>query len=245
MIEIKNLVKTYKNALRPAVNGISIQIKQGDFFGLFGPNGAGKTTTISILCGLLNSDAGSASINGLNVKDNREQLKQFIGVVPQEIALFPSLTARENLVYFGKMYGIKEPELSQRINQYLEVFGLLSNADRFLKTYSGGMKRRTNLIAGILHQPKLLFLDEPTVGIDVQSKAVINQFLKELNQNGTTIVYTSHHLKEAEAICTTVGIIDQGEMVTVGPPQQLIKDCNGAEHLEDVFLSLTGLALRD
>lgn len=245
MIEINNLVKTYKNALRPAVNGISIQIQEGDFFGLFGPNGAGKTTTISILCGLINSDSGSASINGLNIKENREQLKQFIGVVPQEIALFPSLTARENLNYFGKMYGIPEPALTQRINQYLDVFGLLPNADRFLNTYSGGMKRRTNLIAGILHQPKLLFLDEPTVGIDVQSKAVINQFLTELNQNGTTIVYTSHHLKEAEALCSTVAIIDQGEIVTVGPPQQLIQNCKGAEHLEDVFLSLTGLALRD
>ncbi len=245
MIEIKDLIKQYPKAISPAVNSISIHIKEGAFFGLFGPNGAGKTTTISILCGLIRANAGSAKINGLDVQNDSEQLKHFIGVVPQEIALFPSLTARENLRYFGKMYGIPEPELTQRITQYLDMFGLLQNANRLLETFSGGMKRRTNLIAGILHHPKLLFLDEPTVGIDVQSKAVINQFLRELNQSGTTIVYTSHHLKEAESLCNAIAIIDQGKIVTTGQPQQLIASCEGAKHLEDVFLALTGEALRD
>ncbi len=245
IITIDGLTKRYKGTSIPAVNGVSLSIEAGDFFGLLGPNGAGKTTTISVLCGLLKATSGEVKIDGHSISKNKEFLKQIIGVVPQEIALFPSLTARENLMYFGQMYGLEKQELTSRVNDLLEVFGLSPNADRFVETYSGGMKRRTNLIAGILHAPKVLFLDEPTVGVDVQSKSVITNFLKDLNKSGTTIIYTSHHLKEAENLCKTIAIIDNGKIIAHGRPQEMVASHQQAEHLEDVFLELTGTELRD
>lgn len=245
MIKINQLSKKYKEAEHFSVSNLNLEIQTGEIFGLLGPNGAGKTTLISMLCSLLKPTSGSFTIDGLNYKDNRKELKQHIGIVPQEYALYPSLTAFENLSYFGSMYGLKGKPLKESITNHLSNLGLSDFAHKKIKTFSGGMKRRVNLIGSILHEPKILFLDEPTVGVDVQSKTVIIDFLKELNSNGTTILYTSHHLNEAELFCTRVGIIDHGKLVSTGTPKELIVQQEGAQHLEDVFLALTGKALRD
>jgi len=245
MIDIKQLSKKYRGAEFFSVKDLSLKVEEGEIYGLLGPNGAGKTTLISMLTSLLKPTSGSFTINGLTFKENRNQLKQVIGIVPQEYALYPTLSAYENLQYFGSMYGIKGETLKKSINEHLEVMGLSKFANKKIATFSGGMKRRINLIAGILHQPKILFLDEPTVGVDVQSKNVIIDYLKLLNKQGTTIVYTSHHLNEAEIFCTHVAILDNGKIIIKGIPSELIKNQAGANNLEDVFLAETGNALRD
>ncbi|MGI9551882.1 MAG: ABC transporter ATP-binding protein [Aurantibacter sp.] len=245
MIQIDQLSKKYKATDQFAVHNLDLNISEGEIFGLLGPNGAGKTTLISMLSSLIKPTSGTFSIDGLNYSAHKKQLKQLIGTVPQEYALYPSLTATENLIYFGSMYGLKGKELKEDINSHMKTLGLSEFAMKKIKTYSGGMKRRVNLIAGILHNPKVLFLDEPTVGVDVQSRNVIIHHLKQLNKKGTTIIYTSHHLNEAEEFCTRVAIIDDGNIVCEGEPEHLIADQQDARHLEDVFLALTGKALRD
>jgi ABC-2 type transport system ATP-binding protein len=245
IIEIHNLTKTFKGAITPAVKDVSFFINKNEIFGLLGPNGAGKTTIISILCGLFPSSNGKVSIDGKDLEGNLKDIKQIIGVVPQDIALYPTLTARENLNFYGHMYGLSGKMLKNKIEKWLNDFGLTDAANRRISTYSGGMKRRVNLIAGILHDPKILFLDEPTVGVDVQSRNVIIDHLKELNKTGTTIIYTSHHMDEAEHFCTQVAIIDHGKIITQGSPMQLISSNRGSENLEDVFLNLTNRKLRD
>ena len=245
MIQINQLSKKYKNAEHYSVSNLDLEIVAGEIFGLLGPNGAGKTTLISILSSLLKPSSGSFTIDGLNYIDSKKELQQLIGIVPQEYALYPTLTALENLTYFGSMYGLKGQELQEKIIEHLKILGLDAFSDKKIKSFSGGMKRRVNLIAGILHRPKVLFLDEPTVGVDVQSKTVIIDYLKKLNKEGTSIVYTSHHLNEAEHFCTRVGIIDHGQLIGLGTPKDLISKQENAQHLEDVFLALTGKALRD
>lgn len=245
MIQINQLSKRYKDAEFFSVKDLSLKVEKGEIYGLLGPNGAGKTTLISMLTSLLKPTSGSFTINGLNFRENRNQLKQLIGIVPQEYALYPTLTAFENLQYFGSMYGIKGDTLRNSISEHLEIMGLSNFAHKKTATFSGGMKRRVNLIAGILHKPTVLFLDEPTVGVDVQSKNVIIEYLKHINKAGTTIVYTSHHLNEAEIFCTQVAIIDKGEIIIKGVPAELIKTQKGANNLEDVFLAQTGKGLRD
>lgn len=245
MIEINQLSKKYKNADEYAVHNLNLSIDKGEIYGLLGPNGAGKTTLISMLTSLLRPTSGSFTIKGLNFKDNKKSLKEIIGVVPQEYALYPTLTAYENLFYFGSMYGLKGKTLRNSITEHLEIMGLSKFAHKKTDTFSGGMKRRVNLIAGILHSPKVLFLDEPTVGVDVQSKNVIIEHLTKLNKEGTTIVYTSHHLNEAEYFCTHVAIIDRGEIIVKGIPSELVNNQENAHNLEDVFLAHTGKALRD
>lgn len=245
IIEIQDLKKTFKGALESAVKGISFAIGRNEVFGLLGPNGAGKTTTISMLCGLFPPSSGKVLIDGMNLQGDLSSVKQILGVVPQDIALYPTLTARENLEFYGHMYGLTGKVLKDKIEVWLNNFGLRDAADRRVSTYSGGMKRRVNLIAGILHDPKILFLDEPTVGVDVQSRNVIIGHLKELNRKGTTIIYTSHHMEEAEHFCSRVAIIDHGKIVVEGTPQELIKNNPGSENLEAVFLNLTNRRLRD
>jgi len=166
-IEVRDLVKIYKGTEEPALSGVSLTVPHGEIFGLLGPNGAGKTTTINILCGILKATAGSVEVSGMDSNEHREEIKHLIGVVPQDIAIYPSLTARENLLFIGSMYGMHGRRLRERVSECLSVFGLEKFANRQIHTYSGGMKRRVNLIAGILHKPCILFLDEPTVGIDV------------------------------------------------------------------------------
>lgn len=245
IIEIENLTKTFKHAEEPAVNGISLSINRNEIFGLLGPNGAGKTTTISILCGLFAPSSGKIIIDGKNLYEELASIKNIIGIVPQDIALYPTLSASENLAFFGSMYGLYGKDLKNKIEIWLEKLGLKDTGKRQVSTYSGGMKRRVNLIAGILHQPKILFLDEPTVGVDVQSRNVIIEHLKEINAAGTTIIYTSHHMEEAENFCSRVSIIDHGKLLTVGTPSELINNNNGATNLEGLFLNLTNRKLRD
>lgn len=245
VIEIQSLSKKYKDADFYSVNNLSLVVNKGEIFGLLGPNGAGKTTLISMLCGLIKPTSGSFTIEGHTYKDDSYAIKKTIGVVPQEYALYPTLTARENLTYFGSMYGLKGKNLNQKINDSLEYLGLIKFADKRIETFSGGMKRRINLIAGLLHEPSVLFLDEPTVGVDVHSKNVIIEYLKQVNARGTTIIYTSHHLGEAQDLCSHIAIIDTGMILIQGTPQQIITVTHDAHTLEDVFLSLTGKELRD
>ncbi|WP_136668244.1 ABC transporter ATP-binding protein [Flavobacterium sp. H122] len=245
IIHIEALYKKYKEAEDFSVNNLSLVVAEKEIFGLLGPNGAGKTTLISMLCGLVKPTSGKFTINGLSYDKNATEIKKIIGVVPQEYALYPTLTARENLIYFGSMYGLKGKELRTKVDTALEHLGLLKFANKKVDTFSGGMKRRVNLIAGILHEPKVLFLDEPTVGVDVQSKHVIIEYLKELNENGTTIIYTSHHLTEAQDFCSHIAIIDRGNIYAQGTPEGLIAGTPNSHNLEDVFISLTGKELRD
>ncbi|MFB3386132.1 ABC transporter ATP-binding protein [Flavobacterium sp. LAR06] len=228
-----------------SLNDVSLDINEGQIFGLLGPNGAGKTTLISMLCGLIKPTSGHFTINDLDYSHHSPKIKKIIGVVPQEYALYPTLTARENLHYFGSMYGLKGADLKDKVIETLDLLGLLKFADKRIETFSGGMKRRVNLIAGILHNPKVLFLDEPTVGVDVQSKNAILDYLKVLNQNGTTIIYTSHHLAEAEDFCDTIAILDRGRIYAQGTPSTLIASVEEARNLEEVFISLTGKDFRD
>jgi ABC-2 type transport system ATP-binding protein len=243
-IKVDKLIKIYKGSDHAAVNSISFSVDQGSIFGLLGPNGAGKTTTISILCGLMKPTSGDVLIHGLSLKNQLDEIKAIIGVVPQDIALYPTLTAKENLLYIGRMYGLQATELKQKVGHYLDIFGLSKSAGKRVENFSGGMKRRVNLIAGILHDPKLLFLDEPTVGIDVQSRAVITEFLHKINKEGTTIVYTSHLMEEAENLCTHIAIIDEGEIKISGTPASLVRQ-HEVENIEKLFLKLTGKKLRD
>lgn len=245
IIEIKKLSKTYKGNNEPAVASVSLDIFPQEIFGLLGPNGAGKTTTISILCGLFPPTEGDVLIDGLDIRTNLDQVKQIIGVVPQDIALYPTLTARENLTFYGNMYGIMGKELHDRIDEFLLIFGLEKFANRLVGKYSGGMKRRVNLIAGLLHRPKIIFLDEPTVGIDVQSRILILNYLKDLNKSGTTIIYTSHYMEEAEHLCTRVAIMDQGKIISAGKPTELLAKHPEFKNLENIFIHLTGKDLRD
>jgi ABC-2 type transport system ATP-binding protein len=245
MIQIEHLSKKYKGSDHFSVYDLDLAIADGEIFGLLGPNGAGKTTLISMLSSLLKPTSGSFRVNGLTFQENKNDLKQIIGVVPQEYALYPSLTAYENLAYFGSMYGLQGGRLKDEILHQLSILGLIDFANKKISTFSGGMKRRINLISSILHQPKILFLDEPTVGVDVQSKNVIIDHLRQLNTSGTTIIYTSHHLNEAEHFCSRVGIIDHGILICEGVPKILIGQQENAHNLEEVFLAKTGKALRD
>jgi ABC-2 type transport system ATP-binding protein len=245
IIKIESLSKKYKDADQYSLNNVSLDINEGQIFGLLGPNGAGKTTLISMLCGLIKPTSGHFTIDDLNYTNHSSKIKKIIGVVPQEYALYPTLTARENLHYFGSMYGLKGTYLKDKVVETLDLLGLLKFADKRIETFSGGMKRRVNLIAGILHKPKVLFLDEPTVGVDVQSKNAIIDYLKVLNQNGTTIIYTSHHLAEAEDFCTNIAILDRGRIYAQGTPSSLIDATTEARNLEEVFISLIGKDFRD
>ncbi|RFS25126.1 ABC transporter ATP-binding protein [Chitinophaga silvatica] len=243
---VNDLNKTYKGNLEPTLKGLSFQFREGSIAGLLGPNGAGKTTTISILCGIVRADSGEVTIFGKHQDAaNRETIKQLIGIVPQQIALYPQLSAFENLTYFGNLYGFKGKALTEKIMHYLEIFGLAQNAHKEIYKYSGGMKRRANIIAAILHEPRLLILDEPTAGVDVQSRSMILQFLRDYNQQGASILYTSHLLEEAQSICNEIAIMDAGQLIVQGNPNDLILQHSQCNNLEEVFLYYTGEALRD
>lgn len=245
IVQVKNLTKTYRNRQTPAIDNLSIEVQQGEIFGLLGPNGAGKTTTISILCGILSFQSGSVHFLDRDLIKDIRSVKKMIGLVPQDIALYPSLTVYENLYFFGQLSGLQKSGLSETIMHNLEILGLEKNTYQKISTFSGGMKRRANLAAGMLHKPQILFLDEPTAGIDVQSKNVILDYLRSLNTAGTTIIYTSHDLTEAEQFCRRVAIIDNGTKVVEGVVSELIQQRQGTGNLEALFLELTGRELRD
>lgn len=244
VIDIQRLYKQYKEADFFSIEDVSLQIHKGDFIGVLGPNGAGKTTLLSMLYGLIKPTSGLLQIEGKTYQQNEKEIKRIIGVVPQEYALYPTLSAHENLMFLGSMYGLKGKELKQKVQYYLDYLGLEAFAHKKIDTFSGGMKRRVNLIAGILHEPAILFLDEPTVGVDLQSRLLIVSFLKELNAKGTTIIYTSHHLHEVQELCTSIAIINTGKVFALGTSEALMAQTQTA-NLEEAFLQLTGINLKD
>jgi len=245
VIRIENLSKTYPAALVPALDGLSLDVGQAEIFGLLGPNGAGKTTTINVLCGLLVADAGCATVLEMDTNIQKDSIRKRIGVVPQNIALYPNLSGQENIAFIGRLYGIDAITLKQKAAILLEQFGLTPHTHKRVNRYSGGMKRRLNIIASLLHDPEILILDEPTAGVDVQSRALILNFLKQYRALGKTIVYTSHLLEEAEQICDRIAIVDEGKVMLQGVPKQLIQNTPDCKRLEDVFLHYTGRSLRD
>lgn len=244
-LEVRDLVKIYRGSTQPALAGLDVTIEEGEVFGLLGPNGAGKTTAISILCTLLKPTSGSLSIFGIDVLRHPAQVRRLIGLIPQEIALYPALSVRENLTYFGRLHGLRGAALKGRIDECLTMASLQDQADRPVAGFSGGMKRRANLAAGILHQPRLLFLDEPTVGIDAQSRHLILKNLERLRESGMTLVYTTHRMEEAQQLCNRIAIVDAGRVVAEGRPGELITGGDGCDNLEALFLQLTGHQLRD
>ena len=229
ILEVHDLVKKY--AELTAVKGISFDIQQGEIFSLLGPNGAGKTTTISVLSTLYLPTSGDARIGGFSVTKDPMAVREIIGVVPQDLALYEDLTARENLVFWGQMYNLSGKNLKNRVDEVLEQIGLSERANQRVKTYSGGMKRRVNIGVGLLHRPRLLFMDEPTVGIDPQSRRAILDSVKELNRQGMTVLYTTHYMEEAQELSNRVGIIDHGDLIALGTQAELTRQVGENETL--------------
>lgn len=218
-IEIKNLVKKYSDFL--AVDNISLKIEKGRIYGLLGPNGAGKSTTINIICGLLNSTSGWIKINDVDVTKSMKEQNKLMGVVPQEVALYKTFTAEENLKLFGEIYGLRGEELKENINYALEFTGLSDVRKKLAKEFSGGMLRRLNIACAIVHKPEIIIMDEPTVGIDPQSRNHILNAVKKLNKEGATIIYTTHYMEEAETLCDEIAIIDNGKVIVKGSTDEL------------------------
>jgi ABC-2 type transport system ATP-binding protein len=219
IVRVEGLVKRYGDMT--AVDGVSFTIGADSIFGLLGPNGAGKTTTISMISCLIAPDAGDVFVDGHSVRTDSSAVRRVLGVVPQEIALYPTLTAAENLRFWGKMYGLHGSALSQAVDYGLKMAGLVEQANKRIETFSGGMKRRINIAAGILHRPKLLLMDEPTVGIDPQSRNHILDTVRELNREGMTVLYTSHYMEEVEALCDRIAIVDHGSVIAEGSLEEL------------------------
>jgi len=221
ILEVENLVKKYGDFA--AVNGVSFRVDEGEVFGLLGPNGAGKTQTISMLTGVVTPTSGTARIGGHDIRKEMDKVKKINGLVPQDLALYPALSARANLEFFGRIYGLRGKELRERVEDALRIVALAERANQTVEKYSGGMKRRANIAAGLLHQPQLLFLDEPTVGVDPQSRNHIFESVLRLNrERGMSIVYTSHYMEEVEYLCNRVAIIDGGSIIALDTIKSLI-----------------------
>ncbi|MEH7246200.1 ABC transporter ATP-binding protein [Neobacillus niacini] len=219
MLSVQELKKSFGKF--DAVKGVSFSIEKGESFSLLGPNGAGKSTIINMITGLFPPSSGEIQINGIDVIKNAKQAQKIIGVVPQEIALYETLSAKENLKFWGRMYDLSGKELEKSVDEVLEIIGLTDRAKDKVSTFSGGMKRRVNIGAAILHQPEVLIMDEPTVGIDPQSRNHILETVKRLNNEGMTIIYTSHYMEEVEYLCERIGIIDHGELIACGTLKEL------------------------
>jgi ABC-2 type transport system ATP-binding protein len=245
IITISDLKKSYKGNPEPVLKGINLEIEKGEFFGLLGPNAAGKTTLISIICGLLNFDSGHVRVHNIDIAKHYRRINHFIGLIPQEIALYPTLTVKENIEFFGQMHGLSGKKLHNNVSKYLDVVKLQQHAGKRISNCSGGIKRRANLIAGLIHDPDIIFLDEPTLGVDAQSMCLIYDYLQHLNGTGKTIIYTTHYMKEAENMCNRVTIIDEGTVIAIDTPAKLINDNEGCSDLGQVFLKMTGRELRD
>ena len=230
-----------------AVDGLSFEIRQQEIFGLLGPNGAGKTTTIRMLSTVLAPDEGDVIIGGHSVRRESDAVRKLVGVCPQELALYPELSATDNLVFFGRMAGLGGREAKQAAAEYLEVVGLTERARDKVEKFSGGMKRRVNLAVALMSQPQLLFLDEPTVGIDPQSRSHIFETVERLRDEGMTVLYTTHYMEEADRLCDRLGIVDHGQLIRLGRTGELKAELGDPEEvtLETVFLELTGRSLRD
>ena len=220
-IEVKNLHKSFGEL--KAVQGVSFEVKQGEIFSLLGPNGAGKTTTISMLSCLLRPDAGDALVLGHSIRGDQMGVKSALGVVPQEIALYEDMTARENLDFWGKMYGLRGAALKKRVDEVLEIIGLTDRAKDRVGKYSGGMKRRVNIGVALLHKPRVIYMDEPTVGIDPQSRRNILDSVVALKQQGMTVLYTTHYMEEAQELSDHIAIMDNGKLIASGTNEELVR----------------------
>jgi ABC-2 type transport system ATP-binding protein len=236
-IVIKDLVKNYGDVT--AVNGLDLEVRQGEMFGFLGPNGAGKTTTISILCGLLAPSAGTALIGGLDIRTDMPKIKERIGVCPQEAAVYKFLTGRENIELFGDLHGMDKAVLRERTSDLLDQAGFSEAAGRKAKGYSGGMLRQLNLLMALISDPEIVFLDEPTVGMDARARRRTWEYIGSLKDQGKTVILTTHYIEEAQALSDRVAIIDYGELVGLGTPGALMEE-HEAQDLERVFLSITG-----
>lgn len=237
MITVSNLKKSFDTI--EALKNISFHIQQGECYGLLGPNGAGKTTTISIMSTLIEPSGGEVNIAGFDLKKNPLDCKKNIGVVTQEIALYNELSAYDNLLFWGGMYKIQRKELAKQIDETIDLFGLTDRKNDKVKTYSGGMKRRINIASALLHKPKILFMDEPTVGIDPQSRHLIFEVVEKLHKEGTTIIYTTHYMEEAERLCDRIGIMDNGEIIAQGTLNELKASGSMKESVVISFTNLT------
>ena len=229
MIEVERLRKSFDSLV--AVDDVSFSLAEGEIFGLLGPNGAGKTTTINMVCGVLKPDAGRIVIGGIDIWLEPKKVKQNLGVVPQEIAVYEDLSARDNLNFWGSLYGLSGTDLKARIDESLTRVGLADRANDRVKNFSGGMKRRLNLCMGLLHRPRVLLLDEPTVGIDPQARLNILDVVREVAASGTTVLYTTHYMDEAQDLCDRIAIIDHGRILTVGTLAELTRLAGEAEVL--------------
>jgi len=225
ILEVRNLTKKFGDLI--AVKDVNLAIKEGEIFGLLGPNGAGKTTIISMITGLLKPNSGRITVKGLDLQVDTNAVKSKLGLVPQELALYPTLSARENLDFFGSIYGLGGKKLQERVDAMLQMMALSERANEAIEKYSGGMKRRVNIAAGLLHQPEVLFLDEPTVGVDPQSRNAIFEAVEELNRAGMTVIYTTHYMEEAQRLCHRVAIIDEGQIIALDTPRGLINSLGG------------------
>ena len=234
MISIKNVTKKFSSTI--ALDNISLEIKEKEFFGLLGPNGAGKSTLMNLLIGYLDADTGEILIDGDKISTNTLLLRKKIGLVPQSLALYEDISAKENLEIFGSFYGITKKDLRYIIADKLKMVGLFDRKDDRVKTFSGGMKRRLNLAASLLHDPKIILCDEPTVGIDPQSRNAIFEYLEALNENGKTIIYTTHYMEEAERLCSRIAVIDFGHIISVGTLDELL---NSLEYRQSISITKT------
>lgn len=246
ILQTKDLTKKYQSKV--VVDNLNLQIKKGEIFGLLGPNGAGKSTTMNMICSIVRPTTGSVELFGKNALKQKKEALHKVGYIPQELAIHGNLKAWENVELFTSLYGLKGAELKNAVEESLKYVGLWEKKQEFAKNFSGGMKRRLNIACAIGHKPDLLIFDEPTVGIDPQSRNFILEKIKESNENGATVIYTSHYMEEVEAICTKIAIMDNGKVIACGTSEELKKlvtdDCETIT-LEEVFLTLTGKKLRD
>lgn len=246
ILKTTDLMKKYNNKV--VVDNLNIEIRKGEIFGLLGPNGAGKSTTMNMICSIVRPTAGEIDLFGKNPRKQKKDVIYKIGYIPQELAIHGNLKAWENVELFTSLYGIKGQQLKNAVNESLEYVGLSECKQEFAKNFSGGMKRRLNIACALGHNPELLIFDEPTVGIDPQSRNFILDKIKESNKKGATVIYTSHYMEEVEAICTRIAIMDNGKIIACGTGEELKKLVSGEDEnisLEEVFLTLTGKKLRD
>lgn len=243
-VDIQNLSFQYPGNEAPSFTGLNLQISKGDRFGLFGPNGAGKTTLMNLMTGLLKPGEGSIALAGVKVGRHKYRVNRLFGFVPQDFSFYQELSPAENLEFFGAWYGLSRNKIKQKTDELLSIMGLEDVRDKQVQQFSGGMKRRVNLAIGVIHNPGILFLDEPTVGVDVQTRHAIINYLIELNRNGTTLIYTSHQLNEAEDLCNQVALMDNGQVMAQGSLDGLLKQ-HRHHDLEELFLNLTGKHFRD